>query len=92
VILKALTDGNVTGTDTITCSSGIVGGVLISSDGTNAAVVTIQRDGSGGKTVFDFSGLEAQFITAPVSLEDTTNLYYSVTGTAAAAQFFEWVE
>jgi hypothetical protein len=92
VILIALNDGNVSSTGTVTCNSGIVGGVLISVDGTNAAVVTMQKDTSGGKTVFDISTKQPLFITGPISLEGTTALYYSVTGTGALAQFYEWVE
>jgi hypothetical protein len=85
VILKALTDGGVTSTDTLTCASGLFG-VLISTDATNAATVTVQRVGSGGKTVFD-----CHFVVGPISLEDSTALYYSVSGTGATAMFYEWI-
>jgi hypothetical protein len=90
VILKALTDGGVTSTDTLTCASGLFG-VLISTDATNAATVTVQRVGSGGKTVFDYVGVGGHFVVGPISLEDSTALYYSVSGTGATAMFYEWI-
>lgn len=96
MLLKALTDGSVAGTGTLTFPSnfqgGILGGVLITTDGTNAAVVTVQRTDSSGKTIFKISTKQPLMIMAPFGMEGATVAYYSVSGTGAAAQFFEWCE
>lgn len=94
--LRALTDGAVTGTGTATLEAnpgadGLIGGVLISTDGTNAAVVVLRRDNASGKQVFSVSTVQAGMITAPISMEGTATCYFSVTGTGASAQLFEWV-
>ena len=97
MLLIAKNDGSapsasLESTGTMTIESGIIGGVLITADGTNDATITVQRNDANGKTVFDLVTKSPAFIVAPVSLESTTQAYYSVTGTGAAAQFFEWVE
>lgn len=96
MLLKALTDGSVTATGTFTTQSsyqgGILGGVLITADGTNAATVTVQKDDSNGKTIFKLVTKSPILIKAPISLEGTRTAYYSVSGTGGAAQFFEWCE
>lgn len=88
--LEALTDGTVTSTGTLTVDSRIIGGVLITADGTNNATISIKRDDTNGKEVFNIVTKQPAFIVGPVSLEDTTAAYYSVSGTGAAAQFYEW--
>ena len=97
MILIPVSDGSVTSTGTITFQSRILGGVLITADGTNAAVVTLQSDNASGYTVFDISTESPIFVAGPISIRDangdpTQAGYYSVTGTGAAAQFFEWAE
>jgi len=69
-----------------------MGGVLITADGTNNATVIVRRENSSGKQVFDLVTKSPVFITGPLSLDGSQALYYDVTGTGAAAQFFEWVE
>ena len=91
MILNPLTDGKVTGTAELIIPSGILGGVLISTNSSNAAVVTVQRNNASGKKVFDISTIAPAFLIGPVSLEDTDIAYYSVTGTGASVQFYEWV-
>jgi hypothetical protein len=93
VLLKAIgNDGSLTGTGTLTCESRIMGGVLITADGTNNATVIARRLNSAGKIVFKIVTKSPLFTTGPIGLEDTQALYYDVSGTGAAAQFFEWVE
>jgi hypothetical protein len=97
MLLKPVTNGAVAGTGTALLESRILGGVLISTDGTNAAVVTVQKDNSSGRQIFSISTKSPIFIAGPIANRDTDNstsqvAYYSVTGTGAAAQFFEWVE
>ena len=92
MILNALTDGKVSGTGTFIIPSGILGGILITTDSSNAAVVTVQRDDANGKKVFDISTIAPTFIIGPVALQDTDTAYYSITGTGASVQFYEWTE
>lgn len=97
MLLKPATNGAVSGTGTAFIESRILGAVLISTDGTNAAVVTVQKDDSSGRTVFSISTKTPLFIMGPIGIRDTANAasqqaYYSVTGTGASAQFYEWVE
>lgn len=91
MVLRPITDGSVTSTGTVTCESRILGGVLITADGTNDATVTLQKDNSGGVTIFEMVSKSPIFITGPIRA-DTQTLYYSVSGTGAAAQLYEWVE
>ena len=97
MLLKSATNGAVSGTGTFPLDSRILGGVLISTDGTNAAVVTVQKDNSNGRQIFSISTKTPIFITGPIGNRDTDNsasqlAYYSVTGTGASAQFYEWVQ
>jgi hypothetical protein len=97
VLLKPATNGTVTGTGSIILESRILGGVLITTDGTNAAVVTVQKDNASGRQIFSISTKTPIFIMGPMGNRDTDNsasqiAYYSVTGTGAAAQLYEWVE
>ena len=95
MLLNPVTDGAKTAagdpTGTIKFQSGIMGGVLISADGTNAVTVTLQADNSDGKTVFSIVTKQPMFPTAPIGLGSKVG-YYSVSGTGGEVQFFEWVE
>ncbi len=90
MLLKPTSDGAVTGTGTHTFDSGILGGVLITADGTNDVTVTVQRDNSSGTTVFDIVTKTPIFIAGPLDIGSTSG-YFSVSGTGGAAQFYEWV-
>ncbi len=90
MILNPVSDGSVTGTGTLEFLSGLLGGVLITADGTNDTTVTLQRDNSDGFTVFKIVTKSPQFIPAPFNLGSKVG-YYSVTGTGHGAQFYEWV-
>ena len=93
MLLKALgNDGAVTSTGTFTVANGIVGGVLITADGTNNATVILRKDDANGKQLFDLVTKSPTFVAAPIGMEGTRTLYYNVSGTGAAAQLFEWVE
>lgn len=83
------TDGALAGTGTLTCKSRLFA-VAISADGTNAATVIVRKDSSTGDQRLDYSTSVGEFIEGPISLDSET-LHYSVSGTGAAAQFFEWV-
>ena len=91
MLLKTLTAGAVSGTDTLTVKGFIIGGVLITTDGTNAAAVTIRRDDASGKILFQISTKTPIFASGPFSTEETSRIYLSVTGTGGAAQIYEWI-
>ena len=92
MVLRKLSNGRISGTGTIQCKSFILGGVLISTNNTNAAAVQIRRDDVNGKLLFDISTITSMFATAPISTEGTQTLYYSITGTGGSAQLYEWVD
>jgi len=91
MILRALTNGAITSADTVTVKSQIVGGILITADGTNDATVAINRDDTNGKPVIEVVTKTPLWITGPFSLEGTESAYVSVSGTGAAVQVYEWV-
>ena len=90
--LHALTDGAIAGTGIIklTGSTGTFGGALITSDG-NTATVVIRKDSETGKKLFDIAVTSSAFIPMPVDIEQAVQLHYSITGTNALAQLYEWV-
>ena len=90
MILKPITDGKVAGTGTLTLESRILGGILVSSDGTNAAVIIIRNDDASGTRFFDISTKAPGLIIGPIKADSDT-IYYSITGTNASAQLYEWV-
>lgn len=97
MILRPLTPGAVSGTGTLTVGSRTLGGVLISTNNTNAATVVIKTNDSSGYEVFDISTLSPGFHIAPIRLEApgesaTETLYYDISGTGASAQLYEWVQ
>lgn len=92
MVLRPLTNGAFAGTQTLTIPSFIMGGVLITADGTNNAVVTVQRTDSSGKKIFDITTKVPLWIPGPFSTEAEDTVYVSVSGTGALAQIYEWVE
>ena len=91
MLIKALTDGRVSGTGSLTVGSGILGGILITTDGVTAVTVLAKRVNSGGKTIVSVTTAIPMFIAGPFSLEDSDTVYYSVSGTGGEAQFYQWV-
>ena len=89
--LKAINDGSVTSTGTMTCESLVLGGVLVTADSTNNATVIVRRTDGSGKQIFKIVTKSPGFFAAPISTEGEDTLYYDVSGSGAAAQFFEWV-
>jgi hypothetical protein len=92
MVLRPLTNGAFAGTQTLDIKSFILGGVLISADGTNNATVTVQRDDSSGKEIFEIVTKVPLWIAGPFSTEGTDIIYVNVSGTGALAQIYEWVE
>jgi len=91
MILRALTNGAITAAETVAVKSGIVGGALITADGTNDATVVIRRENDAGKSILHVVTKIPLWITGPFHLEDTQAAYVSVSGTGARVQVYEWV-
>jgi hypothetical protein len=91
MLLKAINNGSITSADTMICHSGILGGVLVTADGTNNCTVIVRKDGASGKQIFKVVTKSPGFFVAPISAEGTTTLYYDISGSGGAAQFFEWI-
>ena len=81
--------GKLSGTGIINLKRKILGGVLISTDSTNAAVVQIRKDNSSGDIIFDESTKNPMFPVVPIQAAD--QIYYNISGTGASAQLFEWM-
>jgi len=90
MIFAALTNGKVDSTGTVTMNSYIFGGALISADGTNAATVIVRENDASGAIVFEIVTKAPLEIMRPIKCRSKT-LYYSISGTGAAAQLYEWV-
>jgi hypothetical protein len=85
--LKTASNGSISGTGTVELESTIVGGVLVSTDGTNAATVIIKDLDNNGETVISYSGKEAIWIDGDFYCQSGT-AYYAISGTGATAQIF----
>jgi hypothetical protein len=91
MILRALTNGAITVASAVTVSTRIVGGLLITADGTNNAVLKVRRDDTNGKPVIDITTKIPLWITGPIDMEGTNTAYVDISGTGAAVQVYEWV-
>jgi hypothetical protein len=96
MLLKPATEASVAGTGTTVLESRILGGVLITADGTNNAVVTLRKDNSAGRIIYQITTKSPLFTTGPISIRDSNvtsqTIYYDVSGTGASAMLYEWVE
>ncbi len=92
VKLRALTRA-VSDTGSVECGSGTFGGVVVSTDGVNQAVILVRETDASGRIVFEIETVNSGSIHAPyyVDKHDAT-LYYDISGTNAKAQLFEWRE
>ena len=88
--LLAITDGSVTSTGTVQAPNYMIGGVLITADGTNDTTVVLRKDGASGKQIFKIVTKNPMFVVAPISTEGTQTVHYSVSGTGGAAQLYSW--
>lgn len=93
MLLKPIgNDGAIAGTGTLTLDGKILGAVLITADGTNNAVVVVRTADANGKKIVNVTTKTPLWIKGPISNGISSTVYYDVSGTGAAAQFFEWVE
>ena len=91
MLLKAITNGSVTSTGTVTCESGVIGGILITTDNTNQGTVILRMDGSGGKQVIEIKTVTSMWVSGPFWFEETDQVYHAVSGTNCEAQLYEWI-
>lgn len=97
MLLRAATDGAISGTGTAVLQSHLLGGVLITADGTNNAVVIVRKENATGKRIFSLTTKIPMFIRGPIANRDdnggsSQTVYYDISGTGAAAQLYEWVQ
>jgi hypothetical protein len=88
-ILVPLTDGAVSGTGTMFLRGDSVGGLLVTTDGTNAAAIVLRKNNASGDRLLDISTKGTIFQSPRIRLGDTSVVYFSVSGTGAKAQFYE---
>ena len=89
MLLRAKTDGSISGTGTISMASPILGGVLITADGTNAATIIVRKTNSAGERIFHVVTKQPIWVGAPV--EAAGQIYYDISGTGASAQIYEYI-
>ena len=92
MLLRAITNGAITGTGEITVKSFKIGAVLITTDNSNAATVILRREDASGKPIFDIQTVTTIWVAGPISTEDTTTNHYTISGTSAEAQLYEWID
>lgn len=85
---KSATNGAISGTGTVELNASTVGGVLVTTDGSNAATVILRDKDSNGEIIIDYSGKEAIWIDGCFYCQSGT-AYYNISGTGAQAQIFE---
>lgn len=86
MLLTPITDGRVSGIGTLIMSTGVLGGVMITADGTNDAVVVIRNNGPDGRKIFHLSTKNSIFVGAPIAC--CKEVYYDISGTGASAQIY----
>ena len=89
MLLRAKTDGTISGTGTLSLQSPILGGVLVTADGTNNATIIIRKTNSSGARIFHVVTKQPLWVGAPV--EAASVVYYDITGTGASAQIYEYI-
>lgn len=90
MILQPLSEGSLNGSGSFFVKTRIVGGIVITADGTNDATVTIRRNDANGTPVFKIVTKSPAFIIAPIFC-NTQNIYVTCSGTGAGVFLYEWV-
>lgn len=89
MVIRDISGGKVSGTGTLDCESGLIGGLLISLD-TTLGVIVLRDTNSTGAILVEISPKTAMFVGAPIKA--AKKIYYSISGSGCAVQIFEWVE
>ncbi len=91
MVLNPLSDGSLTGTGTLAVQSGILGAVLVTADSSVDVTVKVYKNNSSGPVIYQIVTKLPIWTPGPIRI-DSQVLYYDVSGSGGAAQFFEWVE
>lgn len=92
MILNTITNGSISGASTTPIKGKLLGAVSITADGTNNATVICRTTDASGQIIFHMVTKSPVFIAAPISNNGSDVLYYSISGTGASAQLYEWIE
>ncbi len=87
---RPITNGLVSGADIINIPSGVLGGVMLGADNTNAATTVLRRDSETGPIIFQAVTKAPLWVPCQI-IVGSTRLYYSVSGTGAGSQIYEHV-
>lgn len=89
MILKPLSHA-MSGSGTIQMNGYIFGGALITADGTNDATITIRENNSSGTILYEIVTKSPGAPIMPIK-SNSKRIYYSISGTGAKAQLYEWI-
>jgi len=92
MLLKALTNGAISGTGEVTVKSLKIGGILVTTDNSAQGTVILKRNDTNGKRIFDITTTTTIWVGAPFSTEETETVYFDVSGAGCQAQIYEWVD
>lgn len=88
-VIPLLSDAASATTGTITLTSGAkFGGFDMSTDGTNSGTIVIRNDSATGRILINSDSAFGKVLIAPIPSSNT--IYYSISGTNATVQLFEW--
>lgn len=90
--LREITNGKQgAGNGIVASASKKLGGVLVSTDGSNIATLTVRKTNGAGELIIDnFTTKFSIFIGAPFEGADV--FYWELVGAGAGVQLFEWEE
>ena len=89
--VRPLTNGTVTGSDTISLDSKLFGGFDLNCDGTNEGTLVVRDNDGSGTILVDTGSITGKTVIAPFRAP-SGQIHYTVAGTGADAMLYEWVE
>ncbi|NIW47064.1 MAG: hypothetical protein GWN30_20640 [Gammaproteobacteria bacterium] len=87
-ISSLTTSGAVTGSDTLTVPSNILGGYKLNGDGTNEATLVIRDQDASGDILISTATISGEESIKPMLCSGT--IHYTVGGTGGDAMIFGW--
>lgn len=90
-VLVPLTAGQVSGTNSVNLDGNLLGGFLLTADGTNLATITLRDGDASGTILVQLSSVDSLGFTAPIRAESGV-VHYVISGTGATGMLFEWKE